>query len=312
MASEKTPTRPNLFVVGAMKSATTALAAYLDRHPTISVADPKEPCRFVDPDVLRTHWPTMWARRYWADDAAYLGLFRRDEGTRYLCDASTLYAKLPDIPGVAERIKSYEPDARILYIMREPAARAISHYWHAFRAGAETRPIETAIWAEPSAYRAYGHYPMQLKPYLEAFGESRVYLLLTERLEARPAEVVNAVFQWLDLAPLDPANLPPMRSHVGPTVSENPTLQSPLYRALRADWLNPLKRLLPGALKARVKTGLGGATDRASVDTAQLYADLREYYATDRAWLAARLGDGPREWAWDVTLQETRRETRAT
>lgn len=290
------PPRPNLFLIGAMKSGTTTLAEYLDRHPAIAMADPKEPCYFVDPEDLKRDWPTMWARRYWADEAAYLALFDAGSATRYLGDASTAYAKCPDIEGVAERIAAYAPEARILYIMRDPTVRAISHYWHAFRAGGEARPLDKAIRAGPSPYLAYGRYAAQLDPYLRCFGREQVLPLVAERLSADPVGEVNRVFAWLGLPPLPPEALPALHAHATPALLENPALQNRLYRSLRADWLNPVKRLIPTGLKAGVKTRLGGAVPREAVDTAALQAKLRRYYAPEIERLAARLDDPLPEW----------------
>ena len=39
--------RPNLFVIGAMKSGTSSLHAYLGAHPAVFMSDPKEPSHFV-------------------------------------------------------------------------------------------------------------------------------------------------------------------------------------------------------------------------------------------------------------------------
>jgi hypothetical protein len=41
------PNRPNLFIVGAMRSGTTSLHAYLGLHPEIFMSVPKEPSYFV-------------------------------------------------------------------------------------------------------------------------------------------------------------------------------------------------------------------------------------------------------------------------
>lgn len=288
--------RPNLFVVGAMKSGTTTIAAYLDRHPAITVSNPKEPSYFVEPSVLATHWRSMWERRYWADERAYLDLFHVNEATRYLCDASTLYAKLPDIDGVAEKIRDYAPHARIIYVMRDPVMRAISHYWHAFRAGEETRSMAAAIFGDDSAYLAYGRYPMQLAPYLAAFGRQRIYLMVAERVNAAPLDEMNQLFTWLDLHPLPARDLPAIHHHATPEVAENPTLQSPLYRALRADRLDPIKRRLPTSVKVAVKTLLGGATRRAPNEPATLHRHLDQYYAPDRLRVEALLGGAVPEW----------------
>ena len=43
---------PNLFLIGAMRSGTTALHEVLGNHPQIFMSDVKEPAHFADPAEL--------------------------------------------------------------------------------------------------------------------------------------------------------------------------------------------------------------------------------------------------------------------
>lgn len=180
--------RPNLFIIGAMKSGTTSLHHYLSRHPEFFMCEPKEPGYFVE-DIA-------WSK----GEQWYLSLFENAEPRhRWLGESSTDYAKLPVHRGVAERIKAFNPDARVIYIMRDPFARIVSHYWFGVRhisTGGLRQDFYTACTTDPS-YIAFSNYPMQIRPYLDLFGSDQVLLLLFEDLVRNPKETVTQVLQWL-------------------------------------------------------------------------------------------------------------------
>jgi len=177
---------PNLFVVGAMKAGTTALHGYLDQHPDIFMSDPKEPGFFADPE------PDAAAR------AAYLALFARGAGQRWRGEASTRYTKAQDAASVAGRIAEVAPEARILYMVRDPVARTLSQYLFNRRIHAERRALCQAVREDPR-YRRVGDYTGRITPYLDRFGADRVRILSAEDLEADPQAVLDALFFWLDL-----------------------------------------------------------------------------------------------------------------
>jgi hypothetical protein len=170
-----------LFVIGAMKSGTTYPNKLLAAHPAIFMCSPEEPSYFVDPGQLRTLWPEAWDLGFWRGEERYLRLFRSAGDAVFLGEASTNYTKRQLVSGVPERIHAFNPDARFIYIMRDPVERTISHYWHMVRYHAERRPILETIRTEPQ-YLDVSHYAMQLVPFLELFGRDRVAVLTFERL----------------------------------------------------------------------------------------------------------------------------------
>lgn len=181
--------KPNLFIIGAAKSGTTSLHAYLAQHPEIFMSDPKEPGFFV-PEI--TYYPK--------DEAWYLGLFEEAGEARVVGESSTHYSKLPTYRGVAERVRAFAPDARLIYLMRDPIDRAVSHYWHNARQFEEARPLGEALERDVQ-YRAYGDYAMQLAPWFERFGRDRVLTLVFEEMVADPSGTLDLVFRWLGLDP---------------------------------------------------------------------------------------------------------------
>src|SRR5579872_3450358 len=124
-----------------MKSGTTYLSDLLGAHPAIFMSTPKEPCHFVDGRMLRRVWPYMWKRGYWRSTDRYLDLFAGAAAKPVVGEASTIYSYAPLISGVPQRILAFNPQARFLYIMRDPVDRSIRHYWHRVRFWGERRAL---------------------------------------------------------------------------------------------------------------------------------------------------------------------------
>ncbi len=189
-----------------MKSGTTTLHDLLAPHPQIVMSEPKEPCYFVDAELLRKHWPEMWRRGYWKSEDAYLALFPERPGALYFGESSTDYTKAPQLPGVAARIAAYSPDARILYVMRDPVERTLSHYWHMVELRGEKRAPLEAIRSDPH-YTDVSHYALQLRPFIEHFGREQVHVLTFESLKVDPGAALHEVYAWLgvstDYEPMD-------------------------------------------------------------------------------------------------------------
>lgn len=200
--------RPNLFIVGAMKSGSTTLHDYLAEHPEIFMSPEKEPGFFV---------PELWKTKKTTE---YNQLFATSSYEKYRGESSTHYTKLPTYSGVAERIYQYNPDARILYIVRHPVKRTISHYLHNRRdlyLYAENRPILKAI-EQDESYTAYSNYAMQIKPYYEKFGEKNIQVILFEEMIASPETVLKELFKWLGVKLILPSEYNKI-SNVAPIVA---------------------------------------------------------------------------------------------
>jgi hypothetical protein len=184
--------KPNLFVIGAMKSGTTSLHEYLNTHPQIAMSGWKEPAFFVEELTLRR------------GEDWYLSLFENDERYRYLGESSTHYTRLPVFQGVAERLYRFNPDARLIYIMRNPLERIVSHYWHNTQirdfkhGGGEPRSLSRAVKEDPQ-YLAFGDYATQLEPYIELFGREALYVLTFESLVRDPQRELDHIYEWLGL-----------------------------------------------------------------------------------------------------------------
>src|SRR5262249_15590557 len=98
-------------------------------------------------------------------------------------EASPNYTNYPFWTGVPERIAALIPDAKLIYVVRDPVERAISHYIHAIDAGRERRSFAKAVTdTYEHGYFRRGLYYMQLERYLRYFSRSQILVLAQEEL----------------------------------------------------------------------------------------------------------------------------------
>jgi len=240
---------PNLFLIGAMKAGTSALHRALAQHPDLYMSEPKEPRFFTRPEL----WP--------GGAAAYEALFRAGRDCRFRGESSTEYAKAPLFAGTAERIAGYAPDARILYLVRDPIARAVSHYWFNWQVHGERRDPRVAFREDPH-YLLFGDYAMQLARYRRCFPAQQIRVVVLEEIERDPRRELAGVWSWLGLDPAaavraefearnaTPAALPSRRPAWLAALRA-----TPLWRGLRP----ALPRALRRALRERVEAPVARA-----------------------------------------------------
>lgn len=114
--NEVRPRFPNFVVIGAAKAGTTFLTSALAQHPDVHVHPHKEPHFFASE---RFKAPGAWER--------YLSSYDYS-GTESACgEASTTNAMKYLYPDAAERIAARLPAARIIYVVRHPLDRIVSH-----------------------------------------------------------------------------------------------------------------------------------------------------------------------------------------
>ncbi|MBE9040779.1 sulfotransferase [Oscillatoriales cyanobacterium LEGE 11467] len=253
----------NLFIVGAMKSGTTSLHNYLGEHPEIFMSQqPKETQYFVK--------ELNWSK----GEEWYLSIFASANGARIVGESSTDYTKAPRYQGVVERIAQFNPDARIVYIMRDPIERAISHYWWEVRWSAEGRPMKEAVKSVKDIIDT-SYYAMQLAPYLETFGRDRVMTLTLEELSANPQQNLAALFEWLEV---DPSFVPPSlnRRDNAATEKVSKVWGSSYISKLRGTpaW-EALKRIIPSQVRASAIKTLSRPVERDFSDVNQAIDYLR-------------------------------------
>lgn len=287
--------RPNLFIVGAMKSGTSTLHAVLGTHPEIFMASVKEPSYFVDPDQLRQLWPVMEKRGYWRSVDRYLALFAPAGESPYAGESSTAYAKLPEITGVAERIRDFNPDARVIYIMRDPVERSMSQYWHRVRALYEKQEMLEAFRNNPT-YRDYSNYAMQLRPYLDLFGAERIKAVTFEALKQDPVKLTQEIFAWLGV---DDGFVPPNSDepkNVTPLRVDRARGSGLLSHVRRSPLWHRARPYFPRSVRNLGKHMAVERLNRRAIPTQAATAYLRDIQTREVETLGAMLGRSFPEW----------------
>lgn len=176
--------KPDFIIIGAMKSATSTMHSQLALQPGIFMSTPKEPNYFSD-DV-----------EYARGDAWYASLFSDAKSDDLCGESSTHYTKLPDYPLTIERMAKHLKSPKLIYIMREPVDRLISHYIHQWSQNIIKCDINVAI-EQYEELTAYSCYSRQLKPYLEKFGHENILPIFNEAIRQKPQEQLQRVADFV-------------------------------------------------------------------------------------------------------------------
>lgn len=239
-ASSKASTlqkKPDFFIVGAPKCGTTALDHYLGQHPDIFTA--KKEIHFFGSDLR--FGPQIYRR----DNQAYLAEFDGWKGQRRAGEASVWYLFSEK---AAAEIKAFNPDARIIIMLRDPVVMLYSLY-NQFRfdgnehlpsfgealAAPEVRTpglgmTRRTYFAQGLAYRATARYTEQVRRYFDVFGRDRVRVIIYDDFVADTAGVYRDTLNFLEVAPnVSGISLTP--------VNESMSVKSSLLRNLLNDRL---------------------------------------------------------------------------
>lgn len=202
-ASAKTP---NLFLVGAAKCGTTAMASYLGQHPDIFFSNPKEPI-FFGRDLEHG-----WRMR---DLEAYLDLFRAARDERYIGEGTVwyLYSR-----AAAQEIKEFSPNAKIIIMLRNPVDVIYSLHGQFLFSGNENHgDFDKALRAEEKRRRGdaiprAAHFPAgllysevvryreQIERFQRAFGPENVEIVIYDDFAKSSQASYRRVLSFLGLS----------------------------------------------------------------------------------------------------------------
>lgn len=213
--------QPNLLIIGAARSGTTALAAAIKDDPEVFFTDPKEMHFLAHVGTDRTYAgigdDEMMNQRIIREPNAYEALFAGAGEQRYRAEGSVSTLCFPDVSIPA--IQRYAaPDTKLIAVLRDPVARSYSAYLYLRSRGhepAETFPEALELEAERIAagyhhmwqYRSMSHYEKQLPAFADAFGD-RLFIGVQEEFVAEPETFLAQVYDFLGL-PGRTYNAPP-------------------------------------------------------------------------------------------------------
>ncbi len=178
---------PNLLVVGAQKCGTSGLHYYLGLHPEVSMSRPKELNFFIE--------ERNWARgQDW-----YVRHF--DPAATVRGESSPNYTAYPQHMGVPERIASLVPDARIIYIVRDPLMRIAAHWVHNYAKRREKGSLRETLRHPNTSYIVRSQYFMQMQQFLRFFDREQILIFQQSDLRDDRAATLRRVFEFVGIDP---------------------------------------------------------------------------------------------------------------
>ena len=193
----------DFFIVGAPKAGTTSLYHYLSEHPQVEMSSQKEPDYFSDKAI---HEQGMYYAKNRVNTLdKYESLFMQKESVVY-GEASVSYLFYEN---VAEDIKKYNPNAKIIIMLRNPIERAFSHYLMDYRLGLISDSFENVL-AKKSKhknahlfYQQYievSKYAKQIQRYLVFFEKDNILFIDYEDFKINVSKTVDQVYNFLHIS----------------------------------------------------------------------------------------------------------------
>lgn len=191
---------PTFVIAGAQKCGTSTLVATLRRHPQIHMARPKE-LHFFDRARNRDKGLEWYAEQF------------TPKGKQVQWgEASPTYI-YEDI--ARQTMCEWLPDAKFVVILRDPAKRAYSHFWHSKRLGFDdVETFEEALDLEPErmatddrrfhmrfSYLDRGHYIEQLEDLTARHDRAKTHVMLLDDLGNDRIPTLEALMDFLEVDP---------------------------------------------------------------------------------------------------------------
>lgn len=217
--------KANFFIIGAAKSGTTSLYKYLNQHSEIYFSPIKEP-NYFSTDIDVSKFSSLYKKNTFLDTDLYFAgkllpdlqlsfvrkeeyynrLFEKAEGFKVIAESSTsyLYSSV-----AAQNICDYNPNAKILVVLRNPIARCFSHYEMALRYGHTQLGFREALekdiakkekgWGISELFIELGQYFQQLERYYKIFPKEQIKVILFDDFITDPRKVIGDCFAFLNL-----------------------------------------------------------------------------------------------------------------
>jgi hypothetical protein len=273
--------RPNFLVIGAMKSATTTLWEILRRHPQISMPAQKDLAFFCTDSQFARGWEWYEARFPVADGKLAIG------------ECTVGYTKHVIFPDTSRRIATHLPDAKLIYIVRNPLERIESHWRHLLGRGHDVASFDEFLSSQPDVVDT-SCYWRQIGAYRAHFPDEKILVLFFEEFVTNQQLVLKRCFEFLQV---DPA-LGAADAKLAVNVSKGSRMDGSLIRfARKMPGVRSIKRAAPAISKAIGRTLRGPVPERPTW-TAQQRRQLIDQLADDAASFLRHYGK-PADW-WQL------------
>ena len=187
----------NHIIIGAGRSGTTSLVAYLQQHPNVIFSKIKEVTYFS----VFNH--------YQRGTSFLHSFFNKEQGLKATSDTYLLMDK-----NAPKRIFDYNPDIKITVILREPSARTYSNFNFSINHGyidksinlISSEKLEKEVLVKDDIVKQNNHcnfygslYHMHLSNWLEYFDREQIFICTTKQLKENPQQLMDEYFNFLGL-----------------------------------------------------------------------------------------------------------------
>lgn len=186
-ASSRGLSLPNLVIIGAQKCGTSGLHYYLGLHPEVSMSNPKELNFFI-------------AERNWGRGVEWYSR-HFDPNARCRGEASPNYTAFPQHMGVPQRMAEVVPDAKLVYLVRDPLQRIAAHYVHNYAKRREKGDLRATLLHPNTSYVPRSRYFTQLQRFLEVYDAERVMVIDNDDLRDERASTLRRLFEFIGVDP---------------------------------------------------------------------------------------------------------------
>lgn len=264
----------DFFVPGFSKCGTTTLCGLLAEHPAIFVPEEKEPNFFAHSFDLG--WP--WYAKFF--EPARPGQLRGE--------GSTFYSAAEFAETASARIAQFYPEARLIFLARNPIKRLESSYREMHHSGADygvSAPysIGEAMKSLPGMV-ADTMYWQRLETFRKRVPDCRILVIFLEDFQKHPVAELARCFQFLGVDPTVRIENAERRLNPG----EAKLYDSSLMRSIRSHrWSSRLWHTMPGRLRRPLEKWLG---------LRKPFVGPIAWDAETRAWLIERIGADMRQF----------------
>lgn len=211
--------KPNFFIVGAPKCGTTSMCEYLESHPDVFISTIKEPFFFCDDVPNNKLTPTM---------ERYLELFEgANENHVAVGEGTTLYLYSP---AAIDNIRAFDPNAKIIVMLRNPKHMVVSLHQQWVRALFEDERDFKKAWNLQSErskgksipkhcrapewilYGNMGSYASYIERILKTFPADNVKVIIFDDFCDNTEKVFNETLEFLGLRRIDKKSFPVINS----------------------------------------------------------------------------------------------------
>lgn len=193
---------PDFYIAGARKCGTTSLRTILNNHDDLFIP-PFEPMFFcLDEFPLnKRYFPAFQDQHIYHDlDADFETYYRWFRQSYDEAPASAIWGE--DAPSyllsrvAPQRLAHYVPEGKLIILLRNPVARAYSHYWLLFRLGEATHSFERALHNIPELTEE-SFYKRNIERLLEHVPRKNIKFVVFEEFVSKPQKIIDEVCQFL-------------------------------------------------------------------------------------------------------------------